>query len=90
VKDWRAGELVDFAVAELNESRLLRAGMLQVATGESGPGRHEVTRVGMDVQPRARDGFCEGIAVGPRQQFVQVTGGDQRGSMDRSGLRRGQ
>jgi hypothetical protein len=37
VKDRRARELVDFAVGELDSSRSLRAGMLQMATGESIP-----------------------------------------------------
>ena len=35
MKDRRAGELVDFAVDELDGSRSLRAGMLQLATGDS-------------------------------------------------------
>ena len=39
MKDRRARELVDFAVSELDESRSLRAGMLQLATDEPGPSR---------------------------------------------------
>ena len=37
MKARRADELVDFAAAELDSSRSLRAGMLQLTTGESGP-----------------------------------------------------
>jgi hypothetical protein len=39
VRDQRAGELVDSAVGELDESRSLRAGMLELATDEYGPSR---------------------------------------------------
>ena len=39
MKDRRADELVDFAVDELDGSRSLRAGILQLATDESGPSR---------------------------------------------------
>jgi hypothetical protein len=58
VKDRRAGELVDFAVDELDESRSLRAGMLQLATGESGPGRRMAQKMFEEADAKA-DAHCD-------------------------------
>lgn len=45
VKNRRAAELIAFAVDQLDESRSLRAGMLQLATDESGPSRQLAKRL---------------------------------------------
>jgi hypothetical protein len=58
VKDRRAGELIDFAVGELEESRLLRAGMLQLATGDVGRSRRMAETVFEEIDAKA-DAHCD-------------------------------
>jgi hypothetical protein len=58
VKDRRAGELVDFAVDELDQSRSLRGGMLQLATDESGPSRRMAQKMFKETDAKA-DAHCD-------------------------------
>jgi hypothetical protein len=58
VKDRRASELVDFAVDELDSSRSLRAGMLQLATDESGPSRRMAQKLFEKSNAKA-DAHCD-------------------------------
>jgi hypothetical protein len=58
VKGRRARELVDFAVVELNSSRSLRAGMLQVATGESSPSQRMAKKLFENTDAKA-DAHCD-------------------------------
>ena len=58
MKDRRAGELVDFAVDELDGSRSLRAGMLQLATDESGPSRRMAQKLFKETDAKA-DAHCD-------------------------------
>lgn len=53
MKDRRARELVDFAVAELESSRSLRAGMLELATGESSPSQRMAQELFKDADAKA-------------------------------------
>ncbi len=58
MKDRRAGELVDFAVDELDESRSLRAGMLDLATDESGAARRMAQKLFEKADAKA-DAHCD-------------------------------
>jgi len=58
VKDRQASELVDFAVSELEESRSLRAGMLQLATGDVGPSQRMARKLFKKTDAKA-DAHCD-------------------------------
>lgn len=58
MKGRRAGELVDFAVGELHDSRFLRAGMLDLATDESSPTRRMAQKILEKADAKA-DAHCE-------------------------------
>ena len=57
MKDRRAGELVDFAVGELDESRSLRAGMLELS-GDFGPSRRMAQELFEETDAKA-DAHCD-------------------------------
>jgi len=57
VKDRRAGELVEFAVGELEESRSLRAGMLELA-GDLGPSQRMAQQILEETDAKA-DAHCD-------------------------------
>ena len=58
MKGRRAGELVDFAIGELDESRSLRAGMLDLATDEFGPRRRMAQKLFEKADAKA-DAHCD-------------------------------
>ena len=57
MKDRRAGELIEFAVEELDESRSLRAGMLELS-GDFGPSRRMAQDVFEETDAKA-DAHCD-------------------------------
>jgi hypothetical protein len=58
VKGRQARELVHFAVDELDSSRSLRAGMLQLATGEPSPGQRMAKKLFENTDAKA-DAHCD-------------------------------
>jgi hypothetical protein len=76
MKDRRASELVDFAVGELHDSRLLRAGMLDLATDESGPTRRMAQKVFEKANAKA-DAHCDWLLdpAAPRAGFKKLLRG---------------